>query len=43
MSVLAANMQRAEQAHNEALLERFEMVYDEVMFMVEDELPPRFS
>ena len=40
MSVLAANMQRAEQAHNEALLERFEMVYDEVMFMVEDGLPP---
>jgi hypothetical protein len=40
MSVLAANMQRAEQEHNEALLERFEMVYDEVMFMVEDGLPP---
>jgi hypothetical protein len=40
MSVLTANMQRAEQEHNEALLERFEMVYDEVMFMVEDGLPP---
>ena len=40
MSVLAANMQRAEQEHNEALLERFEMIYDEVMFMVEDGLPP---
>ncbi len=39
MSVLAANMQRAEQEHNEALLEHFEIVYDEVMFMVEDGLP----
>ena len=40
MTVLSANMQEAEQAHNEALLERFEMVYDEVMALVEDGLPP---
>jgi predicted trehalose synthase len=40
MSVLAANMQRAEQEHNGALLERFEMIYDEVMSMIEDGLPP---
>ncbi len=40
MSVLAANMQRAEQENNEALLERFEMVYDEVMSMIEAGLPP---
>ena len=40
MSVLAANMERAEREHNAVLLERFEMVYDEVMFMVEDGLPP---
>jgi hypothetical protein len=40
MSVLAANMQRAEQEHNEALLERFEMIYDEVMSIIEAGLPP---
>jgi hypothetical protein len=40
MSVLAANMQRAEKENNEALLERFAMIYDEVMTMVEDGLPP---
>lgn len=40
MSVLAANMQRAEKENNEALMERFEMVYDEVMSMIEAGLPP---
>ena len=43
MSVLAANMQRAEKEQNEALLERFEMVYDEVMSMIEGGLPPEMQ
>ena len=40
MNVLAANMQRAEREKNEPLLERFEMIYDEVMALVEQGLPP---
>jgi hypothetical protein len=40
MSVLAANMQRAEKENNAELLERFEMVYDEVMSLIEAGLPP---
>jgi hypothetical protein len=40
MSVLAANMQRAEKENNDALLERFEMIYDEIMSMIEAGLPP---
>jgi len=40
MSVLAANMERAEREKNTALLQRFQMVYDEVLSLVEEGLPP---
>ena len=40
MNVLAANMQRAEQEKDEALAERFEMVYDEIMALIQAGLPP---
>ena len=40
MNVLTANMERAERENNEELLDRFEMVYDELMSLVEQGLPP---
>jgi hypothetical protein len=40
MSVLTANMERAERENNEELLDRFEMVYDELISLVEQGLPP---
>jgi hypothetical protein len=40
MTVLTANMDRAEREKKEELLDRFEMIYDEVMSLVEQGLPP---
>ncbi len=40
MNVLAANMQKAQQEKNESLFERLAMVYDEVMGMIQQGLPP---
>ncbi len=39
-NVLAANMQKAQQDKNESLFERLAMVYDEVMGMIQQGLPP---
>lgn len=40
MNVLAANIQRADEAKDEQLLARLEMVYDEVAGLVEESYPP---
>lgn len=40
MAVLSANMERAERENDEALMEHFGMIYDEVMALVEEGLPP---
>ncbi len=40
MNVLAMNLQQAEQRKDAATLNRLEMVYDEVMSMVEESMPP---
>ncbi len=40
MNVLAMNMQQADQRKDEALRNRLEMVYDEIMTMVEESMPP---
>ena len=40
MNVLAANMQKAQQDKNESLFERLAVIYDEVMGMIQEGLPP---
>lgn len=40
MNVLTMNLQQAQQRKDEATLERLEMVYDEVMSMLEESMPP---
>jgi hypothetical protein len=40
MTVLTANMERAAREKDEELLDRFEMIYDEMMSLVEEGLPP---